>query len=425
MNTRTISYSIIIDIIQENTSLLTLDSKLNKLDISNKEKAFIKAICYNFFRYYFSLEKIISQFIKPKTKKNIKIILMLGTLQILIMKQPSYAVINETVNIAKNKKLNWACGLINATLRKILSSKESLEKEISELSKNDLPEWFIGKIKKHYPSLYQNIFIQSNLHAPMFIRVKEKHLNYIQNFLNDNNINYFQQADLKTCLLLDKPIDVVNNDLFKKGYFSIQDKSAQYAGHILKLEDNEKILDACSAPGGKATHLLEINPDINLTAMDFVDKRLSLLKENINRVHKSAKVNILKQDLTKSFNGKFNKILLDAPCSALGVIRRNPDIKILRNPDEIKNIVNIQSNILQNLWDNNLEVNGQLLYITCSILVEENKKQIENFIFKNKNAKVEKIELLKEYKDNMGGYQILPNENSGDGFYYCLLSKSF
>ena len=228
--------------------------------------------------------------------------------------------------------------------------------------------------------------------------------------------------DTENCLKLSNPIEVNNNHFFKDGYFSVQDISAQYAGGIINPQDNDNILDACAAPGGKTTHLIELNTKANITAIDILDKRLELLKENLNRVNPQNNVSILKHDLTQPLQGKFNKIILDAPCSALGTIKRNPDIKLLRQPEDIDNIKVLQQQILQNLWDNNLTKNGYLLYITCSILQQENQHQIEKFLATNDNAQIIKIDELTKYKTNMG-YQILPSENQGDGFYYCLLQK--
>ncbi|APC97064.1 16S rRNA (cytosine(967)-C(5))-methyltransferase RsmB [Francisella frigiditurris] len=420
MNTRAIACEYILDILAKKNTLLTLDKKLKKLDLDSQDSSFIKALCYDFFRNYFSLEKIVNKYISNKTKINVKILIMLGTLQLLEMSQPNYAAINETVNACKKLKITWATKLVNAILRQILRDFEIVKRDFLEYKKTDLPEWLCSKIKSQYPNDYQEILIQSNKKAPMFIRLNnQKNKQEVMNFLNQNNIS-FQQTSLTDCIRLDTPLSVENNDLFNKGYFTIQDISAQYAGHIINPHNEERILDACAAPGGKTTHLLEINPNIYLTAIDIIDSRLQLLKDNISRASNS-KVEIKKHDLTQKLSGSFDKIILDAPCSAIGVIRRNPDIKISRSSEDVKNILGIQSRILQNLWGN-LKPNGYLLYITCSILEEENEKQIENFLQLTPDAQIENINILSEYKRKFG-YQILPSENQGDGFYYCLIHR--
>ncbi len=421
MNSRAIACQNILNILNKKASLLTLDANLQKLEISPKDKSFIKALCYDFFRHYYSLEQTIKPYINKKTKLKAKVIIMLGALQILEMNQPDYAVINESVNSCKSLNIDWAKGLVNAVLRKLIKDIESVHLSFDTLKSYDLPDWLTNKLKQQYPANYKDIFIASNKKAPMFIRLnKQMDSQKVYSYLNDNGITY-STTRLENCLRLDTPIDVKNNLLFNSGFFTVQDMSAQYAGNIVQLEDNSQVLDACAAPGGKTTHLLEANPNINLTAIDLVDTRLKLLQNNLARFNYSNVVT-KKHDLTQKLNDKFDCIVLDAPCSALGVVRRNPDIKILRSEDDVKSIVKLQEQILQNLWENNLNQNGHLLYITCSILAEENDKQIENFLAKNNNAKIKEIKELESFKKEYG-YQILPSENEGDGFYYCLLFR--
>ncbi|MGQ4002421.1 16S rRNA (cytosine(967)-C(5))-methyltransferase RsmB [Francisellaceae bacterium CB299] len=422
MNTRFLAAKSIIDIIDNKHSLLTLDNRLSKLEISSADKSFTKLLCYEFFRNYYSLEKIISEYTTTKTKKSVKILLMLGLLQILKINQPSYASINETVNACKELKLIWAKKLINGVLRNISRNINDVQLKFENYSKVDLPQWLIETIKVQYPKQLLDIAANLNHQADMFIRLnKSKDPQKVISLLDDNEISY-SQTELKNSLRLHNAVDVKNNSLFNDGYFTVQDLSAQYAGLIINPQDNDSILDACAAPGGKTTHILELNSKAKITAIDIIDKRLELLKTNIDRVDENNAVTTLKHDLTKSFDGKFNKILLDAPCSALGTLRRNPDIKVLRSAEDVANIQKLQQTILQNLWDNNLTESGYLLYITCSILTQENQEQISSFLSKNQNAKMIEIDILEKYKTDYG-YQILPQEHSGDGFYYCLLKK--
>lgn len=422
MNTRALATKSIIDIIDNKYSLLTLDNKLSKLEISSKDKSFTKLLCYEFFRNYFSLEQIITEYTTTKTKNNVKILLMLGLLQILKVNQPTYASINETVNACKELKLIWAKKLVNGVLRNISRDIENIQIKFENYSKVDLPQWLIATIKKQYPKKLLEIASDLNNKADMFIRLnKSKNPKQVIDYLNDNNILY-SNNELENSLKLDSPIDVKNNELFNQGFFTVQDLSAQYAGIIINPQNGDRILDACAAPGGKTTHILELNSKAKITAIDIIDKRLDLLNKNLNRVNSNNTVTTLKLDLTKSFRGNFNKIVLDAPCSALGTLRRNPDIKILRSEQNVIAIQQVQQAILQNLWDHNLTENGYLLYITCSILRQENQAQILSFLDNNANAKVIEIDLLEKYKTDCG-YQILPQTHKGDGFYYCLLKK--
>ena len=423
MNTRSLAAKSIIDIIDNKHSLLTLDNKLSKLEISAHDKSFTKLLCYEFFRNYYSLEKVIAEYTAPKTKDSVKILLMLGLLQILKINQPSYASINETVNACKDLKLIWAKKLVNGVLHNILRNIETVQVKFENYSKVDLPEWLIEIIKSQYPKKLVEISSNLNHQADMFIRLnKSKDPQQVVDYLDANEISY-SHTELTNSLKLDDAVDVKNDELFNKGFFTVQDLSAQYAGLIINPQDNDNILDACAAPGGKTTHILELNSKAKITAIDIVDKRLELLKNSLKRVDANHSVATVKHDLTEVLDGKFNKILLDAPCTAIGTLRRNPDIKVLRSAEDVINIGKIQQTILQNLWDNNLRENGYLLYITCSILRQENQTHILPFLKKNQNAKVMEIDILEKYKTDCG-YQILPQKHKGDGFYYCLLKKT-
>ncbi|MED7818362.1 MULTISPECIES: 16S rRNA (cytosine(967)-C(5))-methyltransferase RsmB [unclassified Francisella] len=424
MNTRAIVAKVILDILDKKYSLLTIEHKLANLQISDQDKSFIKLLCYEFFRNYFSLEKILNIYISDKTKQKVKILIMLGVLQIFEINQPHYASINETVSACKNLKIIWAKKLVNGVLRKILRNIESLTKEYNNYKKFDMPEWLSNILKQQYPDNYKDIIEASNSKADMFIRLNcSSNNNKVLDYFTKNNIDYEIQNEIKNCIKLKRPISVEKNNLFQKGYFTVQDLSAQYAGWIINPQNEDKILDACAAPGGKTSHILELAPKADITAIDILDRRLALLKESLNRISHNNNVNIIKQDLTKTFTGKFNKIILDAPCSALGTIKRNPDIKVLRELNDINEITKVQAQILQNIWNNNLEDSGLLLYVTCSILKQENQNQIKTFLAQNNDASVIDINILEKYKTDCG-YQILPCIEKGDGFYYCLLKKT-
>lgn len=422
MNTRAVAAKSILDIIDNRYSLLTIEHKLIEYNLSDKDKSFVKLLCYEFFRNYYSLENVASLYLAEKTKLKAKILVILGILQIFEINQPHYASINETVAACKNLKILWAKKLVNSVLRQIVRDLEDITPNYTEHKTHDLAQWLSNMLKEQYPIDYQKIAKAVNSKADMFIRLNEaKDPQYVIDYFDKNNISY-SKTELKNCIKLDKAIDVKNNTLFQQGYFSVQDISAQYMGHIINVQNNDIILDACAAPGGKTTHILELAPQAKITAIDIIDKRLELLKENVTRIAKNNHVNVIKHDLTQPLAGQYNKIILDAPCSALGILKRNPDIKVLRKPQDIKSIQTLQTQILDNLWSNNLLTNGYLLYITCSILQQENQLQIKNFLSRHKDAEIIEIKILENYKTDYG-YQILPTENKGDGFYYCLIKK--
>ncbi|ALB01408.1 16S rRNA methyltransferase [Francisella persica ATCC VR-331] len=423
MNTRAIAAKTILDILDNKYSLLTVKQKLLIHNLSEQDKSFVKLLCYEFFRNYYSLENIAGLYLKQKTKVKVKVLIMLGALQIFEIKQPYYAIINETVTASKDLKIIWAKKLINRILREITYNLKNITNIYNQNKAIDMPKWLSDTLKKQYPKQYLAIAQAINTKADMFIRLNQaKDTKKVLDYFEKNKIIY-SFTDLKDCIKLDKAINIKHNHLFQQGYFTIQDISAQYAGYIIKAKNDDKILDACAAPGGKTSHILECAPQADITAIDIIDKRLELLKENLTRLSKNNNVNVFKHDLTLPLVGKFNKIILDAPCSALGTLRRNPDIKVLRKPKDIQAIKILQSKILANLWHNNLNNNGYLLYITCSILAEENQQQIKDFLAKNSDAEIIDIDILEKYKINCG-YQILPSQQSSDGFYYCLLKKN-
>lgn len=423
MNTRAVAAKTILDILNKKYSLLTIEQKFLSHNLSEQDKSFVKLLCYEFFRNYYSLDKIAGLYLKQKTKIKAKVLIMLGALQIFEIKQPYYAIINETVAACKNLKIIWATKLINRILREITRNLKDTINIYNQNKAIDMPKWLSDTLKKQYSKQYLAIAQAINTKADMFIRLNQaKDTKKVLDYFEKNKIIY-SFTDLKDCIKLNQAIDIKHNQLFKQGYFTIQDISAQYAGYIIKAKNDDKILDACAGPGGKTSHILECAPQANITAVDIIDKRLELLKENLTRLSKNNNVNVFKHDLTLPLAGKFNKIILDAPCSALGTIRRNPDIKVMRKPEDIQAIKILQSKILANLWNNNLSNNGYLLYITCSILAEENQQQIKDFLDKNSDAEIIDIDILEKYKINCG-HQILLSQQGGDGFYYCLLKKN-
>ncbi|MDA0910854.1 MAG: 16S rRNA (cytosine(967)-C(5))-methyltransferase RsmB, partial [Proteobacteria bacterium] len=376
--------------------------------------------CYGVFRHFFYLEHIFNLQAQGKTKPKVRLLAMIGLYQIIFMHKPLHACINETVNACDELNINNAKSFINALLRQIDKAMLPTSDHFKEL-----PDWLYGKLKKHYSSALDSMITNSNIQPPVFLRLnQQQNPEQFLKTLNDNNIGY-KTTTIDNCIQLNEAQNIYELPLFSQGFFSVQDQSAQLAAHILAPHTHEKILDACAAPGGKSAHLLELCPDIELTIMDNNAKRFERIKENLARLQISD-LNIhyeihdatapLKEDIS------FDKILIDAPCSATGVIRRNPDIKVLRTPEEVKEIVQIQQRILHNLATY-LKPNGLLLYATCSILPEENDKQIANFLQTHSEFTVIDIPMMDNRLKQIQGYQILPTQNGADGFYYCLLQK--
>jgi len=390
--------------------------------VNSDDLSYAKSLTFGSIRFYHHLNDIITPRLKrPVEKKNLDIhcLLILGAYQLIHSDTPIHAAINETVDVADVIGKPWAKGFINAILREIDRDRDNIKK-----TKHDShPSWLIKKLKQDYPKNFQEILIENNKRAPMTIRVHpsiqrdgyQKQLQEINIFSQPSNIAH--QA-----LILNDAVDVGRLPGFNNGSCYVQDTSAQLAAQLISPKKGELILDACSAPGGKATHLSELCPEANIIALDNDKQRLLKVQENLERL-KNHNITIQQGDAKDQewWDGElFDKILLDAPCSSTGVIRRHPDIKLLKKEKDISKITKTQSLILENLWGL-LKPGGRLLYATCSVLKDENIHQISRFLEKFEDAKNEKIKL--SWGDGNIGKQQLP-QNEYDGFYYAKLIKN-
>lgn len=431
LNPRICAAKILNEVLFEKKSLaaaIKLSNKSQQINLT-------KELCFGVCRYYFQLKAILSQLMhKPIKAKEAEIecLLLLGIYELLYLNTAKHAVVSDVVECTKLLKKDWASKLANAILRSFLRSQDDL----MAACKNDLtaeynhPLWFIQKIQLAYPQDWQAILQANNQHAPMILRVNhlkvstEKYLT----LLNENDISAQVSDICPTAIILETASSVTHLPNFSDGFCSVQDVSAQLAASFLQLAPGLNVLDACAAPGGKTTHLLEAEPALaSVTALDHDKDRVKTIHENLTRLQLSANVITAEaENLDSWWNKKLNKkmfdrILLDAPCSAAGVIRRHPDIKLLREVSDFKNLVATQRTLLQALWQT-LKPNGLLLYATCSIFPEENSENIAWFLQNTVDAKLVPLPLQSTHSSI--GLQLFPGEYSGDGFYYCLLFKN-
>lgn len=387
-----------------------------------EELPFAKSLTFGSIRFYHHLNELINaQLNKATEKQNLDIhcLLILGAYQLVYGETPNHAAINETVSVADYIGKGWAKSLINAVLRKIANNHKSRLNN----SNPSHPTWLIKKLKNNYPEDYKNILQENNQRAPMTIRVHPSiNSQHYQKQLEKKGIKSQRSTIVSQALILDKPVDIKLLPGFINGSCFIQDASAQLAGLLLNPNKGESILDACCAPGGKTTHLAELCPKACILALDNDEKRLSKVTDNVDR-YKHKNIDIQKGDARQKdwWNGQlFDKILLDAPCSGTGVIRRHPDIKLLRKPKDINKLCKTQASMLSNLWTC-LKPGGIFLYATCSVLIKENEGQIENFLNQTNDAKIEKIDI--PWGDGILGKQKLP-EKEFDGFYFAKIVKT-
>ena len=414
-NTRAVALDAICSVVLDKRSL-------SSFVYPDQDDALAKSLVFGTIRFYHRLNDIVTDLLNHSLEKedlDIHCLMLLGAYQILYSKVAIHASIFETVDTLNFLDKTWAKGLVNAILRQIDRDQEQLKKQVHYSH----PTWMVKKIKQNYPDNFEQIFSQNNIQAPMTIRVHSKYsLSEYQQNLAECGINTTIVSVAPQALVLEKPVSVYDLPDFDNGSCYVQDASAQLAAHLLAPEKQDRVLDACSAPGGKATHLSELAPQSTIIAIDSDEERLKRAQQNIERfniknIHLSQG-NVQTEDW---HDGQlFDKILLDAPCSATGVIRRHPDIKLLRKPKDITNLVKLQAKILANLWSM-LKPDGVLLYATCSILKSENEDQITHFLESHPDAEEIKINLDWGI-DSFVGKQQLPSHKF-DGFYYAKIRK--
>ena len=333
------------------------------------------------------------------------------------------------MSCANHKKKPWAKGLVNAVLRKVQTN--SKEKTLEKTTQNspefiyEHPHWMIQQLQQDWPENFQNILEANNLEANMTLRVNEKKCskNEYLKLLDEQSIQAEESTSSKSCIRLTHAIDVFQLPKFEQGWVSVQDEAAQQAAPLLQLSDGMRVLDACAAPGGKSAHILETGNNIDLLCLDISRQRLEKVSENLSRLNLNAEIKQGNANNTDSWwNGNsFDRILLDAPCSASGIIRRHPDIKLHRQVKDIDHLAEQQLHLLTALWPC-LKPGGLLLYATCSVFKAENEQTLQKFLAQQKDAEEQKMD-LDLGQDRPVGKQLFPKQNSHDGFYYGLLKK--
>lgn len=428
-NSRAIAAEIISQLIEEHGSLSS-QLELHR-DISDFQ--LLQEYCYGCCRWLHLLRFFVDCLLsKPLKKKDndILALLLIGIYQLREMRTPDHAAINETVNATAHLKKPWAKGLVNGVLRNYLRKRDELESlavEQDQAIAYSHPQWLVDSYSRQWPEYFDNLLSSNNQHPPMTLRV-----NRLQ-FSRSDYIKQLADADIladegklsDTAVYLQNPLSVHELPEFANGGVSVQDEASQLVSSLLALQPGIRVLDACSAPGGKACHMLESECSLSeLVSLDKNPARIARVHENLQRLQLQATV--LQGDAAKFgewWDEKpFHRILVDAPCSATGVIRRHPDIKLLRAEKSIESLQQSQLEILRSVW-NCLAPNGLLLYTTCSVLNEENSQVIEQFLKQQPDAKYEGIAADWGVECSYGR-QLLPLAQQGpDGFFYSLLRR--
>ncbi len=421
---------VICAVIQQGKSLTDALSLSENLE--PRERAFCRELCYGTLRWYERLNAILKQLLKKPFKPkdiDITVLALVGLYQIIYLSTPDHAAVSETVNLCRSGKKSWAKGVLNGVLRNFLRNRESLETTADKdwEQRFSHPSWLVQQLKLDWGERIESILDANNHYPPMSIRVNQKNTtrdDYLSQ-LKENGITASENPFNTVGLTLEHPVNVDQLPDFWQGASSVQDSAAQLAAELLNIKDGQRVLDVCAAPGGKTAHILENAPDnIALLAIDIDERRNQRVIENLQRLKLNAEVMTVDGlEPNEWFDGTpFQRILLDAPCSATGVIRRHPDIKLLRKASDIPALVKLQNALLNAIWPL-LDKKGVLLYATCSILSAENSQQMSAFMAEHPDAK--EIKIKAEWGQTCEhGRQILPGENNMDGFYYACLTKT-
>jgi 16S rRNA (cytosine967-C5)-methyltransferase len=423
---------VLLEVLQQGRSLTQALERA--LPQAGTEAALVQAMCYGVCRWYYRLQAIAEAMLDKPLKQrdsDIHCLILLGLFQLIYMRVPAHAAVQETVAVTRLLKKHWASGLVNALLRRFQREADAILTSVDqdEIAATAHPRWLLQQLQQSWPADWTDITTANNTQAPMSLRV---------NLARQDRGSYLRQlqgagipAELapvgEAAVVLQQAVDVERLPGFQEGLVSVQDCAAQLAAELLSPRAGEQVLDACAAPGGKTAHIIErmqVDGDDQpaVTAVDIDEQRCARIQQNLQRLGQSAR--LVTADVAATADWclqPFDRVLLDAPCSATGVIRRHPDIKLLRRPGDISTLMQTQARLLRAVWPL-LKPGGTLLYATCSILPMENVQVVSDFLAEAADAREQPIQ-ADWGRPQAAGRQILPGENGMDGFYYARLVK--
>lgn len=431
---RVLAWRILHQVTNQGLSLGELiDSELGAFE-DNRDRAFCAELVFGVCRYYHvllaTLRDLLSRPLKARDQ-DLSLILLLGIYQLRFMRVGSHAAVNETVKLVAVANKQWAKGLVNGVLRNYARALEasdpvSRQQLSAEEHAKAYPAWLRDSIMRDWHDDAPAVLAAGNVQAPLVLRVDVNRVG------RDDYLRRLQQVGIRarshpvvgSAIVLEEAVPVTSLPGFEQGLVSVQDAAAQLAAGLLDCQSGERVLDACAAPGGKALHILQSVKDLRLLALDKDALRLQRIGDNLTRAGLVAEV--LCADAAQPeawYDGvSFDRILLDAPCSATGIIRRHPDIRLLRRADDIERLCQQQARLLDQLWSL-LKPGGMMLYATCSILRDENDRQVEAFLRRQSDCVEVPINTVQWGREANPGRQILPGLDAMDGFYYARLEK--
>ncbi len=395
-----------------------------------RDRGLLQQLCYGTLRFEPQLACIADRLLKKPFRErdsDVRALVLIGLYQLEHTRVAPHAAISETVSATEALDKAWARGLVNAVLRNFQRRREELLAALAddETFRYNHPQWLIQKLRHNWPQDWQQILAANDEPAPMTLRVNLARLSrqdYLAQ-LAQNGIEAHPGTHAAAAIYLVEPCDVGQLPGFEDGLVSVQDEAAQLAAELLQPQAGERVLDACAAPGGKLCHLLEL--ESGLAAVDAVEidaGRAERIRENLARLGLESRLCIGDAASRDWWDGQpYDRILLDAPCSASGVIRRHPDIKYLRRSEDLKTLAELQLAILENCWTM-LRPGGRLLYATCSIFPQENERVLARFLKSTPSASEQQLEVPWGQARPVGR-QLFPQPGAQDGFYYAVLHK--
>lgn len=429
MTTRVVAARIIDQVLTRGRSLD--DALQQQLPIT--DQSLVQEMCYGVLRWYWRLSALV-RLLLPKPLKakdsDLQALLLVGLYQLFFMRVAPHAAIAETVEGAKRVGKPWATGLLNAVLRSAQRQQLQLLEQLNAepITQYSHPRWLIDAIQHAWPNEWRGILTANNQRPPMTLRVNRLELEraaYLDE-LTQRGIAATACEFAADGIQLAQPQAVQTLPGFAEGWFAVQDAAAQLAVDLLALAPGQRVLDACAAPGGKTTHIYAREPGLAaLVAIDKEAARIALVNDNCQRLGVNASVAVADATLPDTWwDGQlFDAILLDAPCSGTGVIRRHPDIKIHRQLSDVQKLQQLQSALLTALWPL-LRPGGVLVYATCSLLPAENSERLVAFLQATPEAEEWLIDATWGEKATIGR-QILPEQQGMDGFYYARLRRRY
>jgi 16S rRNA (cytosine967-C5)-methyltransferase len=396
-----------------------------------RNPAFALHLAYGVLRWLGALEWLAGQMLQRPLKsrdRDVQRLILIGLFELWQADSGAHAAVNEAAECARLSGKPWAVGVINAVLRRFQRERTGwLETLAGKDERHAHPAWLLELLRRDWPGDWEAIVTANNRPAPLWLRLRpDRDAAEAVARLERGGFSATRHAVVPGALQVRPAVAVQALPGFAEGLVSVQDPAAQLAAGLLDMLPGQRVLDACAAPGGKTGHLLESAAEIELTALDQSSQRLDLVRQNLERLGLLGRARLLTADATQPdtwWDGSaFQRILLDAPCTASGVIRRHPEIKWLRTPQQLADAVRLQALLLERLWPL-LDAGGMLLYATCSVFRDENNRQIERFVASHPDAQLSVIAQTWG-READPGRQILPGEHDMDGFYYARLHKA-